>query len=289
MAEVLSSFEQYWWLIPAGFVLGAYGTLIGAGGGFVLVPLLLLLYPKEPPEIIVSISLAVVFLNAAAGSVAYGRKKRIDYKSGLLFSLASVPGAILGALTTAYIPRGLFDSVFGVLMILASIYLLIYPKAASQLGVIGPGGLAMKNSLSYTTRELVDGEGHAYKFNYNPAIGVGVSFLVGYVSSLLGVGGGFIHVPVLVNVLNFPVHIATATSHFILAVMAFTGTLVHVVTGAFTHGVRRTIALGIGVIIGAPFGAALSGRIHGDWIIRALAAALAFVGIRILFGAILQS
>ena len=51
----------YLWLLPLGFVIGAYGTLIGAGGGFVLVPLLLLLYPKESPEIITSISLAVVF------------------------------------------------------------------------------------------------------------------------------------------------------------------------------------------------------------------------------------
>ena len=92
--------------------------------------------------------------------------------------------------------------------------------------------------------------------------------------------------PILVNVLNFPVHIATATSHFILAVMAFTGTLVHVVTGAFTHGVRRTIALGIGVVIGAPVGAYLSDRVHGDWIIRGLALALGFVGIRVLVAAI---
>ncbi|TMA11893.1 MAG: sulfite exporter TauE/SafE family protein, partial [Deltaproteobacteria bacterium] len=92
--------EQYLWLIPVGFVIGAYGTLIGAGGGFVLVPLLLLLYPEEKPEIITSISLAVVFFNALSGSMAYGRLKRIDYRSGIVFSVATIPGAILGALTT---------------------------------------------------------------------------------------------------------------------------------------------------------------------------------------------
>ena len=93
---------QNLYLIPLGFVIGAYGTLIGAGGGFVLMPLLLLLYPEESPEVITGISLAVVFFNALSGSVAYAKMKRIDYRSGLLVSLATIPGAILGPLTTPY-------------------------------------------------------------------------------------------------------------------------------------------------------------------------------------------
>ena len=95
-AAILLDDRTYLWLLPLGFVIAAYGTLIGASGGFVLVPLLLLLYPKESPEIITSISLAVVFFNAASGSVAYARMKRIDYKSGIIFSIATIPGAILG-------------------------------------------------------------------------------------------------------------------------------------------------------------------------------------------------
>ena len=111
---------------------------------------------------------------------------------------------------------------------------------------------------------------------------MGLSLIVGYVSSLLGIGGGIIHVPALVHLLNFPVHIATATSHFMLAIMALTGTLVHIATGTFHHGFRRTIALAIGVLLGAQLGAFLSGRMGGRWIIRGLALALGFVGIRIL-------
>ena len=98
------------WLIPVGFVIGAYGTLIGAGGGFVLVPMLILLYPQEAPEVITSISLAVVFFNALSGSFVYIRLKRVDYRSGILFSAATIPGAILGAMTTSRIPRPLWDS-----------------------------------------------------------------------------------------------------------------------------------------------------------------------------------
>src|ERR1044071_9111133 len=113
---------QLLWLIPLGLLIGAFGTLIGAGGGFILVPILLLIYPDEKTELITAISLAVVFFNATSGSVAYARMKRVDYKSGLVFAIATVPGAILGAISTTYLPRGVFDVIFGVLMIVAGVY-----------------------------------------------------------------------------------------------------------------------------------------------------------------------
>jgi uncharacterized protein len=262
------------WLIPVGFIIGAYGTLIGAGGGFVLVPMLILLYPEESPEIITSISLAVVFFNALSGSLAYMRLKRVDYRSGILFAAATIPGAILGALTTSFIPRRLFDIFLGVLLIAASLFLMFYSHKRN-----GQGNGISRGSL---IRNLIEADGTTHTFSYSPTLGIGLSLVVGYVSSLLGIGGGIIHVPALVHLLNFPVHVATATSHFILAIMALTGTGVHIATGAFHHGIRRTIALSIGVLIGAQLGALLSNRVKGVWIIRGLAIALGLVGIRIL-------
>ena len=79
-------------------------------------------------------------------------------------------------------------------------------------------------------------------------------------------------------------HIATATSHFILAIMALTGTVVHIFTGNFHEGARHTLALSIGVLLGAPVGAYLSSRIHGPLIVRSLALALCLVGLRVSFG-----
>ena len=268
------------WLVPVGFIIGAYGTLIGAGGGFVLVPMLILLYPHESPEVITSISLAVVFFNALSGSLAYMRMKRVDYRSGILFAAATIPGAILGALTTSFIPRHLFDISLGVLLIIASLFLIFHTDK-------GNNGKRRVVLRGYLTRNLIEEDGTSHTFSYSPALGIGLSLIVGYVSSLLGIGGGIIHVPALVHLLNFPVHIATATSHFILAIMALTGTGVHIVTGAFHHGIRRTIALAIGVLIGAQLGALLSNRVRGVWIIRGLAIALGLVGIRILILALL--
>jgi hypothetical protein len=274
---------QYLWLLPLGLIVGAFGTLIGAGGGFILVPVLLLLYPNEKTELITGISLAVVFFNALSGSLAYSRMKRVDYKSGVIFSIATIPGAILGAVSTAYVPRHAFDFIFGILMIVAAVFLWVSAREDHATD--------MKNRRSpesegipphWTTRELVDAEGNRHRYAYNPVIGITLSVFVGFLSSLLGVGGGFIHVPALTRLLNFPVHIATATSHFVLAVMALTGTLVHIATGVFVHGVRRTLLLALGVVIGAQFGAALSNRVGGKMIIRGLAVALVFVGLRLI-------
>jgi len=265
---------QYLWLIPLGVLIGAYGTLIGAGGGFLLVPLLIIFCPDARPETITSVSLAVVFFNALSGSYAYARMKRIDYKSGLLFSSTAVPGAVLGAYATAYLPRRVFDLTFALLLVAVSIFLLLYPRAKfAPRGAKPPGHLR---------RRIVDGDQTPFEYSFSPLVGLSLSFAVGFLSSLLGTGGGIIHVPAMAGLLNFPVHVATATSHFVLAITALAGTLVHVFSGSFTEGIRRTICLAIGVLAGAQFGARVSTRIHGDWIIRALALALGLVAVRIL-------
>jgi len=274
---------QYLWLLPLGLVIGVFGTLIGAGGGFILVPILLLVYPSEKTEFITSISLAVVFFNALSGSVAYARMKRVDYRSGTLFSIATIPGAILGALSTAFIPRRAFDVIFGVLMMLAAAYLWASARedhSAPSRPNTGRGSQITASRLTH--RYLIDADGMEYRYAFDARVGIVLSVFVGFLSSLLGVGGGFIHVPALTRLLDFPVHIATATSHFVLAVMALTGTLVHIAGGAFVHGVRRTALLAAGVIIGAQFGAVLSNRVSGKMIIRGLAVALAFVGLRLI-------
>ena len=236
--------------------------------------MLILLYPDKTPETVTSISLAVVFFNALSGSIAYARDKRIDYKSGLIFSAAAVPGSILGALTIGFIPRRVFDGIFGFLLIALSSYLFIKPERNGGSGTALSGG--------YFLRRLTDAAGNSYEYSYYPLRGIIISVFTGYLSSLLGIGGGIIHVPAMVQLLNFPVHIATATSHFVLGIMSFSGSLVHLFQGIFRENAILTALLAAGVLIGAQAGAELSKLIHGTWIIRGLAGALAIAGVRIL-------
>jgi hypothetical protein len=218
-----------------------------------------------------------------SGSVAYARMKRVDYKSGITFAIATIPGAILGAVLVSQVPRYAFDITFGIIMMAAGTFLWLsakddHSRAQSHASQISNGDMP----ASWTLRDFTDADHTRHRYAYNPTIGIVLSVFVGFISSLLGVGGGFIHVPALTGLLNFPVHIATATSHFVLAVMALTGTLVHVATGVFAHGVRRTAILAIGVVLGAQTGARMSNRVGGKWIIRGLALAMVFVGIRLI-------
>lgn len=262
-------------LIGLGFLVGTFGTLIGAGGGFILVPVLLFIYPSLPPEVVTSISLAVVFLNAASGSFAYAKLKRIDYKSALIFGIATLPGSIIGALVTGRLPRHTFNIILGTLLIIIAIYLLIRPESNA--------GSHRASDAHLVKRTVIDIYKKKYTYSFNQLIGIIMSFFVGFVSSLLGIGGGIVHVPALASLLNFPVHIATATSHFILAIMALSGTIVHMIQGTFWQEWTKAVFIGIGVIGGAQLGARLSEKIKPGGIIRSLAVALFLVGIRLLF------
>lgn len=265
-------------LILIGFIVGTFGTLIGAGGGFILMPVLLLLYPDDAPETLTAISLAIVFFNALSGSIAYAYKRRIHYRSAVIFSAASAPGALLGAYTTQYFSRDHFELMFGILMCALAIYLLA-PR--SKTGVV-----AATSPIKHPVHQMVDRLGGTHLISYNIWVGIAVSIVVGFVSSLLGIGGGIVHVPALVNLLNFPVHIATATSHAILVVMSAIGTGEHLSAGQLDGTWARILALAPGVVVGAQVGAFFSGRVKGAWIIRALALALLSVGVRFVFAAL---
>lgn len=274
--------DSLWFLLSAGFVVGTLGTLIGAGGGFILVPLLLFIHPELRPEVITAISMAIVAANAISGSLAYSRSGRIDYKAGLLFAAFTIPGSILGVYATRYIPAHAFHLVFGVLLIVMAIFLFT-PKDRHL-----KKGMGRPSAPGQTNRTITDKAGITYAYHYNRYLGIFISLLVGFLSPLLGIGGGIIHVPALVNWLNFPVYVATATSHFILAVMATVSVVTHLLEGNYNDPpvLKMVSCLGIGAIAGAQLGAFLSHKIKGNLIIRALAVCLGIIGIRVLLDSI---
>lgn len=260
-------------LVLLGVGVGAFGTVVGAGGGFVLTPVLLLLYPHDSARLLTAISLTAVFFNAASGSAAYLRQRRVDVRSGAVFAAATLPGAVGGALLTGVVSRSVFDGVMGGVLAALAIWLAV------------GGRWRPRTARGARRRTLVDRDGLVYEYDVPLLRGALYSLGVGFVSSFLGIGGGVIHVPLLVRALGFPTHIATATSHFVLAWMAGTGTLTHVVAGSFAHGhgVRRAVALSVGVVAGAQLGARISRRLGGHHIERALALALLALAVRLFF------
>jgi hypothetical protein len=272
------SVEDLILLALLGALVGVFGTLIGAGGGFILTPVLLVLYPTASPTTITSISLVVVFFNALSGSIAYARQRRIDYRSGIAFAAATLPGSVLGVLLVAFAPRRLFDALMAALLAGLSVWLITGHPDSGEPSQSRPG----------TPRTITDRQGQTYRYNVPIRRGVLYSLGVGFVSSFLGIGGGVIHVPLLVRALGFPTHVATATSHFVLANMAAVGSVTHILTGGFAGGtgLHRAVALSVGVVGGAQVGAWISQRIQGEIIQRLLAVALAALAARLLIGVV---
>lgn len=254
----------------AGVLIGALGTLIGAGGGFLLVPALIVVEPSWSTQSVTAFSLAVVAANASAGAFSYWRQQRVDLHTFPLFALAATPGAVLGAYATRLIPRHAFDIGFGFVLLLVSAWLIFRPEARAALGI------------GSTQRSLVDASGNKYEWRFSLRIGMLASVFVGFISSLLGIGGGIVHVPFMITVLGFPEHVATATSHAVLAVTAIVGALVHVIHGDYRGIWTLTLSTAAGALVGAPLGARLSQRISGSTITRILAIALGSVALRLI-------
>jgi uncharacterized membrane protein YfcA len=245
---------------------------VGAGGGFLLTPVLLVVYPHTPPQEITAISLGAVFANSGSGTLAYARQRRIDYRSGGVFALATLPGAIGGALLVSHVPLRTFDAVMAVALGLLAAWIAWRPEPT-------------RHRADGVERTVVERSGRVWRYRVPLLRGFLLSAVVGFVSSFLGIGGGVFHVPILVSLLGFPTHVATATSHFVLVAMSGSATLTHVLSGSYAigSGLRRTLCLAAGVVVGAQVGAHVSTRLSGVLIQRLLAVALALVAARLAF------
>jgi uncharacterized membrane protein YfcA len=264
-------------LVAFGLVVGVYGTMVGAGGGFLIVPVLLLVW-HLPPALAAGTSLTVVFFNATAGSFSYAKQGRVDYKSGILLALPTLPGSVAGAFLAKYFSGRAFDLVFAVLLMLVAGLLLWKPVGQGEGG--GDRPVTSNPAWWRMERSLTDKSGHQYHYQYNLMYGLVLSFFVGFLSSILGIGGGIIHVPALIHLLGFPSHLAAATSHFILAISSLVGAGTHVAIGDVLFG--PAALMGIGVIYGAQIGARVAKQAKGAVTVRLLSIALIAVAIRLL-------
>lgn len=245
------------------FFIAALGTLIGVGGGFVFVPLLLFLYPDRPSVWITAMSMWLISFNATSGSIAYLRKGRVHLKAAAVFIVAALPGSLLGVWAEHLVSRASFEMIFGVSMGLYSIYL-FFKKPRNE-----------ENHDFHAGAKLAR---HLY---VNGAV---ISFFVGFLSAFLGIGGGVVHVPLLVHALGFPVHMATGTSHFILAATAIFTAGAHIWNGHLDIADTQLWWIALGAAAGAQLGAFLSGRISGQMILRLLSVALFAAGLRLVLG-----
>lgn len=247
------------------FPVGIIAAMVGVGGGIFVVPVLTIIYSFEPKEAI-GTSLAIIIFTSIFSTISYSRQRRIDYKVGLILSLATIPGAVVGALAANIIAPALLGLIFGFFLIFVALRMLITYTHKHK-----------PERTDLWHRKIIDSAGSVFEYYSDLKKGVPPSFFGGFFSGLLGIGGGVVMVPIMHFLMDFPMHLAVATSMFIMIFTSLAGASIHFTLGN-VH-LEYMILLCIGIIFGTQVGAYASRRTSGKNLRRIFGIIVALVAI----------
>jgi len=263
-------------LVLLGMAASSLGSLIGLGGGIIVVPALLYLgtlhgFDHITPQVAVGTSLFTMIFTGLSSTLSYMKHKTVDYKSGLLFLIGSGPGSILGAWVTESLNLKSFNIFFGLFIILVSIVLTLKNK-------LKPIPYRKDKGI---VRTFTDNTGTTFEYGFNPVIGILISFVVGFLSGIFGVGGGSLMVPAMILIFFFPPHVAVATSMFMIFPSSVLSSITHVALGNVNW--LYALALIPGAWMGAKVGVYLNTRLKSKTIVVLLRTILVIVGVRLMY------
>ena len=247
------SIPLFFVLLMLGFIVGLPASMCGLGGGFILVPTLILVFNLSPQSAI-AISLVAMCGTTISASLGYIKQKRVDYKLALLYNVFDIPGVIVGAYLTTILPQNLLIGLCGFLILFLSLLMLRNLRARK---------LSTKNKESNMTcngwgRKVSDSMNQVFEYKIRrPSLIVISSLMSGLVTGLAGLGGGITDTTTMM-LLGIPSHIAIASSEFAMALTNGAGVI--------THGFLQNISIGyaipitIGTILGAQVGVLVAKR-----------------------------
>lgn len=254
--------------LAASIGAGLLGSILGLGGGIIVVPTLTLLLGVNI-RFAIGASIVSVIATSTGAAAAYVREHLTNLRLAMVLELATTVGALGGAYLAGLIPAEWLQRIFGILMAYVAVMMLIR-TARPGSSPIPTDRLADRLRLhgSYfdpVTKQQVD-----YRV-CRTWLGLMVGAAAGAISGLLGVGGGVLKVPVMAVGMRVPIKAATATSNFMIGVTAAASAGVYFLRGDIDPFIAAPVVLGI--TIGATLGSRLLGRLRSSWI------RLAFVGI----------
>ena len=274
-------------LLLIGIIAGGYGTIVGAGGGFIFVPALLLLFHMNP-GLASGSGLVVVLINSLSGVVGYARQKKINYKIGLTIGISALPGSLLGVWLLQSFSSQYFFVVFATILVALGLFLFSknspFANKAKRKAIKDTSheqtttAIDELTAVSHEKVALSESKTHPL---LQEKWFIPLGLLMGILSSYLGIGGGWLLVPILIYLFKVRTHNATATSIFSLCLYSSVG----VISQLFYSSIdwHAVIWGGIGIIIGSQIGVLLSQRIPGRIIMQMLSILLIIIGVRMYF------
>jgi hypothetical protein len=240
-------------LLVGGIATGIFGSLLGLGGGVLIVPLLTLVM-GFPLLTAVGVSLICVIVTSGAAAGVYLERRVANLRLGMTLELFTATGALVGGLIAFAIPERILEGAFVVLLVYTALTMLRRrdPAALPDADV----GAAPVEPAPPTFVDRLSGPG--YRVRAIPAAIVG-SVGAGVASALLGIGGGLIKVPLMHVVMGVPLRVATATSNLMIGITASASAIVYLLRGGIHAFVAAPTA--IGVFIGASIGSRIAPRV----------------------------
>lgn len=239
----------------AGAMAGALGAILGIGGGVFLVPFLVLGL-HVPIKLAAGISLMTVIATSSTVSAETAGRQLINLRLGMMLEVATAAGGLLGGITAQMLAPLTLQRLFSLVMALVGLGTLARADRRNVLeDGVDPGPWGGRFVDEETGRTVV------YRLKRLPLALAG-SFVAGNVSTLLGIGGGTVKVPLLTAYCGIPIRIAAATSAFMIGVTATSGAIVYYGEGTILPGYAAAAVLGVklGSSLGFNFGARLGAR-----------------------------
>lgn len=265
-------------LAAMGFVGGAFGSMVGLGGGVFIIPVLTL-FLGVPIHNAIAASLVAVVATSTTGSIAYVRQELANVRLGMTMEMSLTLGALSGGLVGAMLGKEVLSAVFGGVTVAVSLYMGLRGKAAPPTPADGAG--LGRLGASYHDRSL-DCEVR-YRVKRLP-LGLFAGLVAGNVSGLLGVGGGFLTVPALRFGMDVPMRAAVSTSSLMLGVTACAGSVVYFARGMVDPVVAVPVVLG--VTVGAYLGSRLGLRVRSSVLVLILAVVLFALSIQMILASV---
>jgi hypothetical protein len=243
-------------LLLGGVVTGTFGALLGLGGGVFLIPFLVLVL-GFPMHQAIATSIVAVIATSSAGAAVNLERRTVNMRLGMLLEIATVLGAIAGGVTAILLDGAILRRLFSLLLLVVALFMIHRAQSNRGKEPIHHDGV-----LPGTFRDEASGEEVTYTVKNIPGV-LGVSFVAGNVSGLLGIGGGIFKVPAMNMISGIPIKAATATSNFMIGVTAAASAFIYFAYGHLHPVTASTAALGVlgGSLLGVTLGRKIQSRV----------------------------
>ena len=271
-------------IVGLGGLVGLLTGMVGVGGGFLTTPILI--FYGIPPAVAVASATTQITGTSISGVLAHRRRRGVDMQMGAVIIAGGVIGSILGGFIFRLLQNsGQIDTVISVLyvLLLGTVGLMMAREAATALDILKPSARAHAKPAR-RHNPLIAALPMRWRFYrsglyISPLAPLGLGFISGLLTVLLGIGGGFIMVPAMIYLLGMSAQVVVGTSLLQILFVTAATTLVHATTTRSVDIVLAGLLL-LGSVIGAQYGARFAQKMKPELLRMILAIVVLGVAFR---------